>query len=218
MQSKRAIPGDDEAALILGLLEAVERDDAVTQRSLAQELDVALGLVNAYLKRCVKKGLIKVQQVPKRRFAYYLTPQGFAEKSRLTASYLSYSFDFFRKARRDCEAVLHEAANHGWTSIAAVGSSDLAEITVICAVEKGVKITAVVDPQAKKERLLGVPVVRELSAAPHLIHAAILTDFLNPQESYNKAVEEVGVERVLVPQLLERAIARVLPEGRKGVA
>ena len=66
---------------------------------MAGDLGIALGLANAYLKRCVKKGLIKVSQVPANRYAYYLTPKGFAEKSRLTAEYLSVSFNLFRDTR-----------------------------------------------------------------------------------------------------------------------
>ena len=76
-------PGDPE--IVLGLLTSIERDSAVTQRKLAGDLGIALGLANAYLRRCVRKGLVKVSQVPLNRYAYYLTPQGFAEKSRLTA-------------------------------------------------------------------------------------------------------------------------------------
>ena len=79
----------ENARVMLGLLESVERDGGQSQRRLASELGIALGLVNAYLKRCVKKGLVKVGQAPARRYAYYLTPQGFAEKSRLTVEYLS---------------------------------------------------------------------------------------------------------------------------------
>src|SRR5271157_1367844 len=96
---------DDEpnnARIVLGLLESVERDGAQSQRKLASDLGIALGLANAYLKRCVHKGLVKVGQAPARRYAYYLTPQGFAEKSRLTATYLSHSFSFFREARAQC--------------------------------------------------------------------------------------------------------------------
>ena len=66
--------------IVLGLLESVERNGAQSQRLLASELGIALGLVNAYLKRCVKKGLVKVSEAPARRYAYYLTPKGFAEK------------------------------------------------------------------------------------------------------------------------------------------
>src|ERR1700761_9053707 len=87
--------------IVLNLLNSVE-DGASSQRRIADELGIALGLVNAYLKRCVKKGYIKVGQVPARRYAYYLTPKGFTEKSRLTVQYLSDSFSFFRQARADC--------------------------------------------------------------------------------------------------------------------
>src|SRR6476469_3209987 len=98
-----------EAQIVLGLLESVERDGAQSQRRLAAQLGIALGLVNAYLKRCAKKGLVKVADAPAHRYAYYLTPQGFAEKSRLTMEYLSYSFGFFRRAKADY-ALLFETA------------------------------------------------------------------------------------------------------------
>src|SRR5215470_19341783 len=91
----------DNARIMLGLLESVERGGATSQRSLADELGIALGLVNAYLKRCVKKGLVKVRHAPARRYAYYLTPHGFAEKSRLTLEFMSHSLALFRRAKAD---------------------------------------------------------------------------------------------------------------------
>ena len=90
--------GEDER-VVLGLLESVEQDGAKSQRRLAADLGIAVGLVNAYLNRCIKKGLVKVTQAPARRYAYYLTPQGFVEKSRLSLEYLTYSFKFFRQAK-----------------------------------------------------------------------------------------------------------------------
>ena len=105
---------ESESEITLGLLNAVHDNSAVTQRSVASELGIALGLANAYLKRCVKKGLIKVSQVPANRYAYYLTPKGFAEKSRLTAEYLSSSFGFFRAARQQCTEALSECSRRGW--------------------------------------------------------------------------------------------------------
>ena len=80
---------------------------------LPEAAGIALGLANAYLKRCVKKGLIKVSQAPANRYAYYLTPKGFTEKSRLTAEYLTISFNFFRDARAQCAALLDGAARLG---------------------------------------------------------------------------------------------------------
>ena len=67
---------EENNQITLGLLNAVDESSSVTQRAVAKELGIALGLVNTYLKRCVKKGLIKVSQVPANRYAYYLTPKG----------------------------------------------------------------------------------------------------------------------------------------------
>ena len=144
---------------MLRLLQIVERDGKMSQRRLASELDMALGLVNLYLKRCAKKGLIKITEAPARRYAYYLTPQGFAEKSRLTLLYLTYSFSFFRSARADCAVVLEAAHARGWNRIALAGVSDLAEIAIICALECGVEIVAIVDPVASGSRYVGRPLV-----------------------------------------------------------
>lgn len=87
-----------EDTATLEILQAIENKENITQRYLADKLGVALGLANSYLKRCVRKGLVKVQQAPANRYLYYVTPKGFAEKSRLTASYLSSSFNFYRQA------------------------------------------------------------------------------------------------------------------------
>src|ERR1700731_403802 len=106
-----------EADITLGMLTAVEGNSVLTQRSLAKELGIALGLANAYLRRCVSKGLIKVTHIPANRYAYYLTPHGFAEKSRLTAQYLALSFDFFRVARTQCRDILTACRQQGWQRI-----------------------------------------------------------------------------------------------------
>ena len=101
--------------IVLGLLTSVDSNGARSQRHIAAELDIALGLVNAYLKRSIKKGLVKVSQAPARRYAYYLTPQGFSEKSRLTVKYLSSSFSLFRKAKEDFAKVLISRTREAWS-------------------------------------------------------------------------------------------------------
>src|ERR1700677_3845290 len=149
----------EDARILLDLLNSVERDGGQSQRHLASELGIALGLVNAYLRRSVKKGLLKATAAPARRYIYYLTAQGFAEKSRLTVEYLSYSFSFFRRARTDCTATLEFARQQcRWSRIVLAGVSDLAEIAAICALESGITIIGVVDAQTDKLRFIGVPV------------------------------------------------------------
>src|ERR1700744_4187535 len=95
--------------ILPGRLTSVDSNGARSQRHIAAELDIALGLVNAYLKRSIKKGLVKVGQAPARRYAYYLTPQGFSEKSRLTVEFLSSSFSLFRKAKEEYGKIFDRA-------------------------------------------------------------------------------------------------------------
>jgi DNA-binding MarR family transcriptional regulator len=188
--------------IVLGLLESVDRDGAQSQRKLAAELGIALGLVNAYLKRCVTKGLVKINSVPTRRYAYYLTPKGFAEKSRLTVDYLASSFEFFRRARADCSDVLATAHAHGWQKIALLGVSDLAEIATICALESHITITAVFDPRSKLNEFVGVPVLTSLDKIQELADCVIVTDLTNANRTAEAAIQKFGAERVLVPKLL----------------
>jgi len=195
-------PEAEQDKILLGLLESVERNGGQSQRRLASELGIALGLVNAYLKRCIKKGLVKVSEVPPRRYAYYLTPQGFAEKSRLTIEYLTSSFSFFRQARADCAKTLGAAQENGWSRIALAGISDLAEIAVICAVERGITIVTVVDRGIGRETFMGAPVTNAFDGLPAAVDAVVVTDMRAARETFEAAAACFGRERVLSPSLL----------------
>lgn len=191
----------EDPRIILDLLESVGRDGSRSQRVRASEFDVALGLVNSYLKYCVRKGYIKVKRIPARRYAYFLTPKGFAEKSRLTILLLSNSLAFFRQARADYAAVLKAAESRGWTRIALAGASELAEISTLCALETGITITAIVDADFPGDRFIDLPVVRNFEEAG-LFDGVVITDRFAPQQRFDAAVAALGAKRVLAPSLL----------------
>jgi DNA-binding MarR family transcriptional regulator len=193
---------EDNQRIVLGLLQLVERDGGQSQRRLAAELGIALGLVNAYLKRCVKKGLVKVSEAPARRYAYYLTPHGFAEKSRLTVEYLGISFSFFRQARAECADIFSAIRARGFERVVVAGVSDLAEIARICALETDIDIVAVVDANAQSATFVGVPVVATFAQVGPPFDAVVVTDLGAPHEIFEAAAAVVGADRVLVPSML----------------
>ncbi len=205
---------DPESQITLGMLSAVEYNSAVTQRALAHDLDIALGLANAYLKRCIKKGFIKITTAPANRYAYYLTPQGFAEKSRLTARYLSISFNFFRSARGECEALFAMCAERHWNRVALYGAGDLAEIATLCAGTNSIRLVGVVDPTFAGEEFAQLPAFRTLVDAGPL-DALVLTDFRAPQESFDTLRAQFPVERILAPDFLKISRAPKIVEGRE---
>lgn len=210
-QSQLRETGDP--GIVLSVLTSIERDSTITQRKLASELGIALGLANGYLRRCVRKGLVKMRQAPLNRYAYYLTPQGFAEKSRLTAEYLTMSFDFFRRARSDCVALFRECEARGWRRVALLGAGDLAEIAVLSASETTVMVICIIDPRMAGQRCGGLPVVPDLAAALAGSTAAeldgiVLTDTRSPQASFDSLslllarANRLAPDAVVAPSLL----------------
>lgn len=187
--------------ITLGVLAAVEADAKISQRALSAELGVALGLANAYLKRCVRKGYIKIQQVPRRRYAYYLTPQGFSEKTRLTAEYLTSSLQFFRRARSEMGETMAHCAARDWRRIALAGASELAEIATLTAHDHEVEIVGVIDAALGRESFCGLPVVADL-AAIQPVDAVIITRTNDIQELVAALGGELGEGRLLTPRLV----------------
>lgn len=190
-----------EEQLVLGLLDAVGRKSDVSQRHLAGELGVALGLANSYLKRCIRKGFIKISEAPANRYLYYLTPKGFTEKSRLTAKYLSSSLSFYRKAAESCSAVYSDCREKGWNRVLLCGLSDLAEIAVLRAADSDIEIVGIYDPHTERRRFAGKTVWRDLvDAATH--DACVLTDLNAPLIAHQHLLGHTAPERVMVPEVL----------------
>jgi DNA-binding MarR family transcriptional regulator len=197
--ANRPATGQD-TEITLGVLDAVEQNATVTQRSVARELGIALGLANSYLKRCVRKGLIKVKQIPPNRYLYYLTPKGFSEKSRLTGEYLASSFTFFRRARAQMEEAMAQCRRHGWRRVALLGAGELAEIAALCNAEHGLDLVVVAGAN-DGDRVAGLAAVPDLAAALP-VDALIVTDLVRAQRAFAEAAERVPAERILTPRLL----------------
>lgn len=189
----------ERSRIILDLLNSVERDGGQSQRNRASEFGIAVGLVNAYLKFCVKKGYVKIRHFPARRYRYLLTPKGFAEKSRLTIMHLSNSLSFFRQVRTDCARMFGEAAGLGWKRVVLAGATEVAEISTLCALETGLSIIGIVDPAYKGGTFMGFAVYPSFAAAGKF-DGVMITAIVGAAQTYEEAIGVQGV--VLVPAFL----------------
>jgi DNA-binding Lrp family transcriptional regulator len=134
---------DIETRRDLELLEAVAADQQVTQRKLASRLGIALGLTNLYVKRLVRKGYIKCVNVNPNRILYLITPQGIAEKTRLTYEYMEYSLHLYKEVRAHLRDVLKPIAKDGTARIAIYGTGEAAELAYLSLKELGLEPTAI---------------------------------------------------------------------------
>lgn len=185
----------------LALLEAIDARAELSQRGLADQLGVAVGLANSYLRRCARKGLIKIQQAPANRYAYYLTPQGLAEKSRLTAEYLVSSFHFYHRAGESLSRSLAECERRGYRRLVLAGMSEVAEIASIRAHDADLELLGTIDLGATVDRFIGRPVWRHLAALPAAT-PILFTALAEPAALYAALAQAVPAELVFVPDIL----------------
>ena len=141
----------------LQLLEALQAESTLTQRTLSDRLGIAVGLTNLYLKRLIRKGYVKCVTVAPNRLVYLVTPRGVARKARLTYEFMKYSLDFYRDVRRHLRGSLAAAVN-GQTRVAVYGTGDAAELVYLLIKEMGLDLVAVFDGDTD-QRFLGMPVL-----------------------------------------------------------
>lgn len=138
----------------LKILERVGNGRTPSQRDLAGELNISLGLVNSFIKRLVKKGFVKITTIPKNRIKYILTPSGAAEKTRLTYKYIQHSYSFYKDARHRLRKICADLEKNGVQRIVFYGAGDLAEIAYISLQETPIQLAAIVDDEKKGERFM----------------------------------------------------------------
>lgn len=170
---------------LLKILEAVEADPSVSQRAMSSDIGIALGMVNSYIQRCVRKGWIKTQKIPARRYAYYLTPQGMSEKTRLVRKYMQSSFSLYRQTRNEAEALFQALRAQNIQNIALVGSGDVQDIVSLIGRDMGFQI-------------------EEMNVIDHVEDRAtyVITDMDQPQATYDRLSDKVGVQKVYALPLL----------------
>ena len=140
----------------LRVLEQIEGNPDITQVDLAARLDVAVGSVNWYLKRLINKGYVKVRQMRGRLLRYLITPQGIAEKTRLTASFMQVSMRLYRETRVAAKQYLGELRQAGYAEVHIEGDNDLTEVCYLTCLEQGVQVADAPQPSIPILRIEGM--------------------------------------------------------------
>jgi DNA-binding MarR family transcriptional regulator len=140
----------------LRMLEAFEENPSQTQRDLSKKLKISLGMVNAFTKRLAKKGFFKVRTIPKGRVQYIITPNGIAEKTRLTYQYILYSIQYYKSMRDKLKNILNTLSNQEKKRVFFYGISELAEIAYITLQETDIKLIGVIDDNMRGQKFMGL--------------------------------------------------------------
>jgi DNA-binding MarR family transcriptional regulator len=175
------------------LLSELHRNGEATQRTLASKLGVALGLTNLYLKRLARKGHIKITTFPRNRIRYLLTPQGFAEKSRLTYQYMQYSLSYYREMRGRLKDMLSSLEWSNGQRVAICGTGELAELAYLALREMNVNCVGFVDG-SPRGMFLSCPVSSPDEIAGWQLDRVLIAD-LDRAAVYEEQLVQSGIPR-----------------------
>ena len=209
---------DIEARRDLKLLEAIEQDSRVTQRSLAGRLGIALGLTNIYLKRLVRKGCIKCVNVRSNRITYLITPRGIAEKARLTYEFMDYSLHLYGEVRQHLREALAECAAAD-RRVAIYGRGEAAELAYLSLREFGLEPVAIFEDTGARgpghahgsNVFLGMP-VRPLAEHDQVVYDLMIIATLERSGGQLAVLAQSGVPKEkLFPLRNDGRARRIVP-------
>ena len=183
----------------LQLLSEISGEEPLSQRELSRRLGIAVGLVNSYLKNLVSKGFVRVKNFPSNRYAYLLTPQGIAEKSRLAYQHLSYFTSLYTVARQDYLELFRRLEQSGVREVVFCGVDEVAEVAYLSLQETLLKLVAVMDDERRGDQFFGLPVVA-LAEKVGEMRAPIVISSLKRRDDLAKVLHGMGVasDRIFV--------------------
>lgn len=151
------------------ILSEIDGHQRVTQRHLANELGIALGLTNLLVRKLVKRGWISVVNIKPNRVQYLLTPAGMAAKARVTRKYLQRTTQLYTETRERIRERLDvlsaelsngaggNGSSDGQKTIVFYGAGEVAEIGYVSLQGTDLHLVGVVDDVDKHE-FFGMPV------------------------------------------------------------
>lgn len=146
---------DNNEYRVFQILDEIGQDVTISQRDLADKLNISLGLVNSFIKRLVAKGYFKAVSIPKNRVKYILTPEGAAEKTRLAYRYIKHSFKLYKASHRKIHEIFNNLAHCGIDSVFFYGATDIAEIAFISLKGTGINLSGIIDDKKAGDCFLG---------------------------------------------------------------
>jgi len=133
------------------ILQAIATGNRVTQRALAGELGVALGLTNLLIRRLVAKGYVKMAKIGTRHVRYLMTPAGMEALARATRVSMANTVHLYTQTREHIRESLAcisggcEPDASGQKRVVFYGAGDVAEIAYVSLQRTDLTLVGVVD-------------------------------------------------------------------------
>jgi FlaA1/EpsC-like NDP-sugar epimerase len=147
-----------------------------------------------------RRGLIRLKGFPPRRIAYYLTPKGFAEKSKLMLHFFSYNIQHYAEMKKLISKKLLEMHQSGIKRVAFFGVSDEMEIAYITLQGSEMKLVGIIDENEteKGTKLFGHKVMGLKEVKSLKVDAILVTSMKEQTVSVKALMKQTGLDSIKV--------------------
>ncbi len=113
------------------LVNIIGADLGANQRDLSRLMSLSLGMVNMLIRRLLSKGIIRIEQLDKRKVQYLLTPKGFSEKMRKSVQYTLKTINSLDLIKEKIHELIVKEYREGERLFVVLGRSDFAHLIEI---------------------------------------------------------------------------------------
>ena len=132
-----------------------------------------------------------VKTYPRKRYAYLLTPSGFAEKSRLAFQHLSNFHKLYQVTRQESLALFNTLREQGVEQVSFCGHDDLTEIAYMSLLEARLELQQIMDT-ACEDSFLDLEVISLADGVDAATGPIVITS-LQRAEDLKSKLKELGV-------------------------
>ena len=112
-----------DVATLQNIADTLKEEPMASQRVLAENAGISIGLMNAILKRFVERGWIMLTNVNLRKLSYAITPAGIAELSNRSQAFAKRTFALANRYNDTLCKTVSEAKKNGKKKVILYGSS-----------------------------------------------------------------------------------------------
>jgi predicted transcriptional regulator len=124
------------------LLSEIAQDSMVTQANLSKRLGIAVGSVNWYIKRLIKRGYVKVSHLDRTRLQYDLTPEGMSVFTERAMLYAKDSLQIYKQFRQMAKSIISELRAKQISEVYLEGNDEIMDILRLTCIEAGISLNS----------------------------------------------------------------------------
>ena len=114
---------NNDVATLQVITDTLKEEPLASQRVLAENAGMSIGLMNAVIKRFVERGWLMLTNVNLRKLSYAITPQGIEELSHRSQSFARRTFALANQYNEQLCTLVAQARENGKTRVILYGQS-----------------------------------------------------------------------------------------------